>query len=87
MEPSPRCPPWKLTATLVTWQVRAAGNEISAAGGAALAGATLESNVLLDLSQNCAVAYADLVAIKLSNNRRAASAPPSPLDGWGKREE
>lgn len=66
--------------------VKAAGNEIGQAGGAALAGAHAEGGALLDLTHNHAVSYADLTAVKLSNNRRAADLPPSPLDG-GRREE
>jgi Ran GTPase-activating protein (RanGAP) involved in mRNA processing and transport len=66
--------------------VRAAGNEIGRAGGAELASALGASRALLDVTHNYAMEYADLMAIKLSNNRRATSTPPSTLDG-GKREE
>ena len=67
--------------------VRAAGNSIGQDGGAALAGACAESAVLLDITRNPAVVYADLTAVRLSNNRRTPGAPASPLDGWTKREE
>ena len=42
---------------------------------------------MLDLQHNYSVEYDDQMAIKLSNNRRMRTAPPSPLGGWGKREE
>ena len=67
--------------------VRAAGNEIGQAGGAALAAAVAESAVLLDITKNPSIIYGDLVAVRLSNNRRTPEAPDSPLDGWTKREE
>ena len=67
--------------------VRAAGNGIGRVGGAALAAAVSASSVMLDLQHNYSVEYDDQMAIKLSNNRRMRTAPPSPLDGWGKREE
>ena len=66
--------------------VRAAGNEIGPKGGAALASALVESVAMLDMTHNNAVGYADLMAVRLSNNRRAPGAPPSPLDGWSKAE-
>ena len=66
--------------------IRAAGNEIGPTGGAALASALAESIAMLDMTHNNAVGYADLMAVRLSNNRRAPGAPPSPLDGWSKAE-
>ena len=50
------------------------------------ASALAESIAMLDMTHNNAVGYADLMAVRLSNNRRAPGAPPSPLDGWSKAE-
>ena len=66
--------------------VRCAGNGIGQEGGAALASAVGECAAMLDMTQNPACVYADLMAVRLSNARRAPDAPPSPLDGWSKRD-
>lgn len=69
--------------------VRAAGNEIKHEGGQALAVAIADSAndaVLCDVKYN-PMDYRDLVAVRLSNERREPEAGVSPLDGWGKQED
>ena len=69
--------------------VRAASNDIGAAGGRALAHAVEGSHcaaLLCDASRNPAMAYQDVVRLRLCNNTRARAAGDNPLDGAKKAD-
>ena len=65
--------------------LRVADGGVGEEGGAALAEALADSangKLILDASRNSAIAYADLVKMRMSNNRRWHDAGlTSPLDG------
>ena len=69
--------------------VKVSGNGVGEMGGASLAAAVGESandSLLLDVQHNYAIAYRDVLKIRMSNLRRRWSAGVSPLDGFGPKE-
>jgi len=69
--------------------VKVSGNGVGERGGASLAAAVGESAndaLLLDVQHNYAIAYRDVLKIRMSNLRRRWSAGVSPLDGFGSKE-